>query len=53
MEEIEYRAVIKYLFLKGKTPAQIKDELDAVYGDTAPSFAVVKLSIAELERERS
>src|SRR5436190_24157904 len=31
MDKIEYRAVIKYLFLKGNTPTQIKDELDSVY----------------------
>ncbi|KAL6264243.1 hypothetical protein P5V15_004331 [Pogonomyrmex californicus] len=34
MEKIEYRAVIKFLHLKGNTPAQIKIELDAVYGDS-------------------
>ncbi|GFV33212.1 hypothetical protein TNCV_111121 [Trichonephila clavipes] len=38
MDTIEYRTVIKYLFLKNNTPTQMKDELDSVYGDSAPSF---------------
>ena len=55
MEKIEYRAVIKYLFLKGNTPTQIKDELDAVYGewDSAPSFTTVKFWAAEFKRGRT
>lgn len=52
MEKIEYRAVIKYLFLKGNTPTQIKDELDSVYGDSAPSFTTVKFWAAEFKRGR-
>lgn len=52
MDKIEYRAVIKYLFLKGKTPTQIKDELDSVYGDSAPSFTTVKFWAAEFKRGR-
>ncbi|XP_029155672.1 uncharacterized protein LOC114928587 [Nylanderia fulva] len=47
-----YRAVIKYLFLKGNTPTQIKDELDSVYGDSAPSFTTVKFWAAEFKRGR-
>ncbi|GFT62508.1 transposable element Tcb1 transposase [Trichonephila clavipes] len=43
-DKIEYRAVIKYLFLKGNTPTQIKDELDSVYGDSAPSFTTAELA---------
>ncbi|KAL6257504.1 hypothetical protein P5V15_011074 [Pogonomyrmex californicus] len=53
MEKIEYRAVIKFLHLKGNTPAQIKIELDAVYGDSAPSFATVKRWAAEFKRGRT
>ncbi|XP_039964258.1 protein GVQW3-like [Bactrocera tryoni] len=52
MEKIEYRAVIKFLFLKGNTPSQIKDELDSVYGDSAPSFTTVKFWAAEFKRGR-
>lgn len=53
MEKIEYRAVIKYLHLKGNTPAQIKAELNAVYGEWAPSFATVKRWTAEFKRGRT
>ena len=49
MDKIEYRAVIKYLFLEGTTPTQIKDELDSVYGDSAPSFTTVKFWAAEFK----
>ena len=52
MDEIEYRAVIKYLLLKGNTPPQIKDELDSVYGDSAPSFTTVKFWAAEFNSVR-
>ena len=52
MEKIEYRAVIKYLFLKGNMPTQIKVELDTVYGDNAPSFTTVKFWAAEFKRGR-
>ncbi|XP_018309051.1 uncharacterized protein [Mycetomoellerius zeteki] len=53
MEKIEYRAIIKFLHLKGNTSTQIKAELDAVYGDSAPSFATVKRWVAEFKRDRT
>ena len=52
MDKIEYRVVIKYLFLKGNTPTQIKDELDSVYEDSAPSFTTVKFWAAEFKHAR-
>lgn len=52
IEKIEYRAVLKYWFLKGNTPTQIKDELDSVYGDSSPSFTTVKFWAAEFKRGR-
>ncbi|XP_030765734.1 protein GVQW3-like [Sitophilus oryzae] len=52
MDKIEYRAVIKYLVLKGNTPTQIKHELDSVYGDSVPSFSTVKFCAAEFKRGR-
>ncbi|GFW17586.1 HTH_48 domain-containing protein [Trichonephila clavipes] len=52
MDKIEYRAVIKYWFLKGNMPTQIKDELDSEYGDSAPSFTTVKFWAAEFKRGR-
>lgn len=50
---MEYRAVIKYLHLKGNTPTQIKTELDVVYGDSVPSFATVKTWAAEFKHGRT
>ena len=41
--EVEYRAVIWYLYLKGKTGMQIQVKLADVYGSSAPSYAQVKL----------
>ena len=38
----EYRAVIRYLYLKGKTGKEIHGELADVYGSSAPSYAQVK-----------
>ncbi|GFS92368.1 HTH_48 domain-containing protein [Trichonephila clavipes] len=52
MDKIEYRAVTKHFFLKGNTPTQIKDELDSVYEDSAPSFSTVKFWAAEFKRGR-
>ena len=52
MDKIKYRTVIKYLFLKGNAPTQIKDELDSVYGDSAPSFNTVTFWVTEFKRGR-
>ncbi|GFT47169.1 HTH_48 domain-containing protein [Nephila pilipes] len=46
------RAVIKYLFLKGNTQTQIKDELDVVNRDSALSFTTVKFWAAEFKNGR-
>ena len=40
--KVEYRAVIRYLYLKGKTGNEIHGELADVYGSSAPSYAQVK-----------
>ena len=37
--KIEYRAVIRYLYLKGTTSKEIHGELADVYGSSAPSYA--------------
>ena len=42
LSKVEYRAVIQYLCLKGKTGKEIHGELADVYGSSAPSFAWVK-----------
>ena len=39
---VEYRAVIRYLYLKVKTGKGINGELADVYGPAAPPYAQVK-----------
>ena len=51
--KFEYRAVIRYLFLKGKTGKEIQGELADVYGSSAPSYAHVKFCIGEFKRGRT
>ena len=53
MEKIEYRAVIKFLHLKGKKNDEIKTELDSVYHDQAPSLSTIKRWTAEFKRGRT
>ena len=50
MDKIKYQAVIRYLFLKGNIPIQIKEEMDAVHGGSAASFTMVKFEAAEFKR---
>ena len=49
---VEYRVVIRYLYLKGKTGQEIHCELTTVYGCSAPSYAQVKFWVGELKRGR-
>ena len=42
MDKIEYRSVIKFLFLQKKSPSTIHEEMLAVYKDDCPSYDVVK-----------
>ena len=49
----EYRAVIRYLYLKGKTGKEIHSELADVYGSSAPSYALVKFWVGEFKRGRT
>ena len=51
--KVEYRAVIWYLYLKGKTGKEIHSELDDVYGSSAPSYAQVKFWAGEFKRSRT
>ena len=48
----EYRAVIQYLYLKGKTGQEIHCELINVYGSSAPSYAQVKFWVGEFKCSR-
>ena len=47
--KVEYRAVIRYLYLKGKTGKEIHPELADVYGSSAPSYAQVKFWVGEFK----
>ena len=51
--KVEYRAVIQYLYLKGKTGKKIHGELADVYGSSAPSYAQVKFWVGEFKRGRT
>ena len=51
--KVEYRAVIRYLNLKGKTGQEILCELTNVYGSSAPSYAQVKFWVGEFKRSRT
>ena len=51
--KVEYRVVIRYLYLKGKTDKEIHGELADVYGSSAPSYAQVKFWVGEFKRGRT
>ena len=51
--KVEYRAVIRYLYLKGKTGQEIHCKLTNVYGSCAPSYAQVKFWVGEFKRSRT
>ena len=48
-----HRAVIRYLYLKGKTGKKIHCELADVYGSSAPSYGQVKFWVGEFKRGRT
>jgi len=50
MEKEQYRSVIQFLFLEGKLCSEIKECLDAVYGDSSPLMATVKNWFNEFHR---
>ena len=52
--KVEYRAVIRYLYLKGKTGKEIHGELADVYWSSAPSYdAQVKFWVGEFKCGRT
>ena len=51
--KVQYRAIIRYLYLKGKTGKEIHGELADVYGSSAPSYAQVKFWVGEFKRGRT
>ena len=50
---VEYRAIIRYLYLKGKTGKETHGELANVYGSSAPSYAQVKFWVRGFKRGRT
>jgi Transposase. len=42
LDKIEYRAVIRFLHLQGKSPLTIFKEMSAVYGEECPTFYTIK-----------
>ena len=51
--KLEYLAVIRYLYLKGKTGQEIHCKLTNVYGSSAPLYAQVKFWVGEFKRGRT
>ena len=51
--KVEYRAVIRYLYLKDETGKEIHGKLADVYGSSAPSYAQVKFSVGDFKRGRT
>ena len=50
--KVEYLAVIRYLYLKGKTGKETHGELADVYRSSALSYAQVKFGVGEFKRGR-
>jgi len=53
MEKEQYRSVIRFFFLEGKSCSENKERLDAVYGDSSPSMATVKNWFNEFQHGRT
>ena len=51
--KVEYHAVIRHLYLKGKTDKEIHGELAHVYGSFASSYAQAKFWVGEFQRSRT
>ena len=51
--KVEYRVVIRYLYLKGKSGKEVHGELADVYGSSAPSYAQVKFRVGVFKRGRT
>lgn len=53
MEDLEKRAVIKYFYIKGLTPSEIKKEMDDTLKDSSPSYTTVKRWVSEFKKGRT
>ena len=51
--KVECRAVIRYLYFKGKKGQEIHCELTNIYGSSALSYAQVKFWVGEFKRSRT
>ena len=51
--KVEYRAVIRYMYLKGKTGKKINGKLANAYWSSAPSYAQVKFWVGEFKCSRT
>ena len=51
--KFEYRAVMWYLYLKGKTGKEMLGKLADVYGSSAPTYAQIKFWVREFKRGRT
>ena len=52
MEKQQYWSMIQFLFLERKLRSEIKEHLDAVYGDSSPSMATAKNWFNEFQHGR-
>ena len=53
LSKVGYRAVIQYLYIKGKTGKEIHGELANFYGSSAPSYAQVIFRVGEFKHGRT
>ena len=53
MEKNQYRSLIRFIFLDGKTCEEIKVKLHAVYKDHAPSMTTIRYWFNEFKRGRT
>jgi hypothetical protein len=53
MDEIEYRAVIKFFVKEGLTPNEIHSRFIKVYGDSSSLFPTIKKWATEFKRGRT
>ena len=49
MDKAEYRAVIKFLVLKGQSAKQTEEQLTAIYQESSPSAATIKRWVKEFQ----
>ncbi|GFS65810.1 mariner transposase [Nephila pilipes] len=53
MEKEQYRSLIRFLLLDGKTCEEIKAKLDDVYGEPSPTMTTVRYWFNEFKRGRT